>query len=211
MNESQPIITPITPSSLSESPAPVGTPAKKDPFWKIISVFIVIVALLRIFVVDPFLVHGSSMQPTYNTNDYVIVDKLSYTLTHPARGDVIVFDAPTNDGRYFIKRIIGLPGERVLVDGAQVTIFNPTHPNGFTLDEPYIVFQSDRVADLTLGQDEFFVMGDNRNASSDSRIWGALKQDAIAGKAFLRLLPFDKIGIYPGSIDEFKNVQYPGI
>jgi signal peptidase I len=120
-----------------------------------------------------------------------------------------VFDAPTNDGRFFIKRVIGLPGERVLVNAEQVTIFNDAHPEGFLLNEPYIFFQSDRVADKTLASDEYFVMGDNRKVSLDSRMWGALKKDAIVGKAFLRLIPITDMGIYPGSLEEFEGVTYP--
>jgi signal peptidase I len=192
-----------TPSSI-ESTSP-----RKDHFWKIMGGFVLIVICLRLWVIDPFLVNGSSMQPTYKSSDYIIVDKISYQMGEPQRGDVVVFDAPTNDGRYFIKRVIGLPGERVLVNAEEVTIFNTAHPNGFVLNEPYIFFQSDRVADTTLGPNEYFVMGDNRKVSLDSRMWGALKKDAIVGKAFLRLIPVTHMGIYPGSLEEFEGVTYP--
>ncbi len=184
-------------------------PVKKDRFWTKIVVFMLIVIGLRLFVIDPFLVNGSSMEPTFDNSDYVIVDKLSYGLRMPKRGEVIVFDAPTNDGRYFIKRIIGLPGERILVNGSSVTIFNAEHPEGFIADETYVKFPSNRKADRTLAVDEYFVMGDNREVSSDSRIWGALKRDAIEGRALIRLLPLDRFDVTPGSLDEFAGAKLP--
>lgn len=184
-------------------------PARKDHFWSKIVVFMLAIILLRLFVIDPFLVNGSSMEPTFEDGDYVIVDKLSFNLRAPERGEVIVFDAPTNDGRYFIKRIIGLPGERVVVDGSSVTIFNKENPNGLKATETYVKFTSNRKADRTLAADEYFVMGDNREVSSDSRIWGPLHRSAIEGRALVRLLPFKTFGLTPGSIDEFKDVKLP--
>lgn len=191
------------------APTPPAAKPQKDHFWRTITIFISIVILLRLFIIDPFLVHGTSMQPTFEDGNYVIVDKLTYKLSDPKRGDVIVFDAPTEDGRYFIKRIIGLPGERVVVEGSKVTVFNAENPNGFNLNEPYVKFQSGRVSDRTLNSDEFFVMGDNRDVSSDSRIWGALKKDAITGRAMIRILPFSNAGLFPGKISEFESVTYP--
>lgn len=184
-------------------------PEVKDHFWRTIIVFILVVVGLRLFVIDPFLVHGSSMDPTFHDGNYVIVDKLTYALSNPKRGDVIVFKAPTEDGRYFIKRIIGLPGERVVVDGSVVQIYNTEFPNGFVIYEPYVEFESGRKADRTLKDDEYFVMGDNREVSSDSRSWGALDKTAITGRALLRLLPLQDISILPGSQTKFEDVAYP--
>lgn len=186
-----------------------GKKPKKDHFWLRVFSFMLLVLVLRFFVIDPFLVHGSSMEPTFNDGDYVIVDKLSYKLRQPVRGEVIVFDAPTDDGRYFIKRIIGLPGERVIVDGSSIKVINKEYPQGFALKETYIKFQSDRKSDKTLGPTEYFVMGDNREVSSDSRIWGALEKEAIEGRAMIRILPFKEAGIQPGSVDKFEGVAYP--
>ncbi len=208
----QPIDIDIDAEMASETPAAVNArnkKPKKDHFWTKIIVFMVAIILLRLFVIDPFLVNGSSMEPTFEDGDYVIVDKLSYQVRAPERGEVIVFDAPTNDGRYFIKRIIGLPGERVVVDGTSVTIFNKENPNGFKSTEPYVKFTSSRKADRTLASDEYFVMGDNREVSSDSRIWGALHRTAIEGRALVRLLPFKHFGLTPGSTDEFQGVNLP--
>ncbi len=197
----------------AESTTPVlntmPKPETKDHFWRTIIVFILIVAGLRLFVIDPFLVHGSSMDPTFRDGNYVIVDKLTYALSNPKRGDVIVFKAPTEDGRYFIKRIIGLPDERVVVDGSVVQIYNTEYPNGFVIYEPYVEFESGRKADRTLKSDEYFVMGDNREVSSDSRSWGALKETAITGRALIRLLPIQSMSILPGSQIKFDDITYP--
>lgn len=182
---------------------------KKDHFWRTISIFVFFVALLRLFVIDPFLVHGSSMEPTFKEGNYVIVDKLTYKMREPKRGDVIIFDAPTNDNRYFIKRVIGLPGERIVVDGSTVQIFNSQFPDGFIINEPYVTYESARISDITLRPDEYFVMGDNREASSDSRIWGPLKKEAITGRALIRLLPIDSVSIFPGNIEHFPESIYP--
>jgi signal peptidase I len=182
---------------------------KKDNFWMKIIIFMLVIIVLRLFVIDPFLVNGSSMEPTFEDGDYVIVDKLSYHLHAPGRGDVIVFDAPTNDGRYFIKRVIGLPGERIVVDGLSTTIYNTENPNGFAASETYVRFPSNRRTDTTLKSDEYFVMGDNREVSSDSRIWGPLKTSAIEGRAVLRLLPFKDFGVMPGSIGKFADTKLP--
>ncbi len=193
------------------NPTPTIEMAKpqKDHFWRTIFIFIVVVAVLRIFIIDPFLVHGSSMEPTFDEANYVIVDKLTYAFSEPERGDVIVFDAPTEDGRYFIKRVIGLPGERVVVEGPLVQIFNTENPDGFLLNEPYVTFESQRKVERTLKADEYFVMGDNREVSSDSRIWGPLKKDAITGRALIRLLPISDLSVLPGSVSKFKDVRYP--
>lgn len=183
---------------------------EKDHFWRTISIFVFFVALLRLFVMDPFLVHGSSMEPTFDEGNYVIVDKLTYKISEPKRGDVIVFDAPTDDDRYFIKRVIGLPSERIVVDGQVVQIFNKEFPEGFIINEPYVVHGSTRQKEVVLGPDEYFVMGDNRGVSSDSRIWGALKREAITGRALVRLLPLDAVSVFPGNTSHFPGKVYPG-
>lgn len=204
-----PIQTQVAQSTASVTPPVLTKPESKDHFWRTIIVFILIVAGLRLFVIDPFLVHGSSMDPTFHDGNYVIVDKFTYNISNPKRGDVIVFKAPTEDGRYFIKRIIGLPGERVVVDGSVVQIYNQENPNGFVIYEPYVVHESGRKADRTLRDDEYFVMGDNREVSSDSRSWGALDKTAITGRALLRLLPISDISILPGNKGDFEDITYP--
>lgn len=167
----------------------------------IFTIFLVLIILIRIFVAEPFLVYGSSMEPNFETGDYLIVDELTYKLEAPKRGDVVVLRPPMDESKHYIKRIIGLPGETVSVNGSVVIIKNKKHPEGFTLSEPYITFQSDRVANYTLNNHEYFVMGDNRAVSSDSRIWGPLPADLITGRALIRILPLKDIGIMPGEVN----------
>ena len=166
----------------------------------IFTVFLIVIILVRIFVAEPFLVYGSSMEPNFETGDYLIVDELTYKYEKPKRGDVVVLQPPIDESKHYIKRIIGLPGETISVNGKDVKIVNKAHPEGFTLEEPYITFQSDRVANYTLNDHEYFVMGDNRAVSSDSRIWGPLPENLITGRAFIRVLPLKDLGIMPGKV-----------
>jgi signal peptidase I len=174
---------------------------KRDISWKFIIVLFVVLLPIRLFVLEPFLVYGSSMEPNFETGDYLIVDELTYRLSSPKRGDVIVLRPPYDTSKHFIKRVIGLPGETIRVQGDAVTITNKEHPAGFTIHEPYIKFHSDRVAEFVLTHDQYFVMGDNRTVSYDSRSWGPLPAKDITGKALLRLYPFNSIGILPGSVE----------
>ncbi len=175
---------------------------RKEISWGTIGVIFAILVCVRLFVAEPFLVYGSSMEPNFETGDYLIVEELSYKLQAPQRGDVVVLVPPDEPSKHFIKRIIGLPGEKVVVKGKDVTIYNKEHPDGMLLVEPYVTFQSDREATRTLSSTEYFVMGDNRAVSFDSRSWGPLPTKNITGKALLRLYPFSQIGALPGGIDE---------
>lgn len=163
--------------------------------------------LIQTFIARPFIVTGNSMDPVIKDKEYLIIDKLSYRLGSPKRGDVVVFRAPPEPSKFYIKRIIGLPGETVTIEGTTITITNSEHPNGFTLEEPFIThnIRSDSVT-TTIPEDHFFVMGDNRDASFDSRSWGPLAKEAISGRALLRLLPFHTITYLPGkeTYDETK-------
>ncbi len=165
--------------------------------------FIIILALIvipvRVFVAKPFIVSGESMYPSFDTFHYLIIDQLTYRFAEPQRGDVIVFRYPQDTTRFFIKRIIGLPGETVILDNYDTIIENDEYPDGFTLPEPYVLsdHQLSSHMRVTLESDEYFVMGDNRAASSDSRYWGALEKQHISGRAFVRLFPFTQIGVSP--------------
>lgn len=157
---------------------------------------------IRFFIAAPYVVSGASMEPNFTDWNYLIVDRLSYDLTNPQRGDVIVFDLPENTARALIKRVIGLPGETVKLSGTAptVTIINAAHPNGFTLDEPYLSPEDLGGASdmqVTLGPDEYFVLGDNRKVSADSRLWGLLPRQDIVGRVFVRLYPFNEITLLP--------------
>lgn len=160
--------------------------------WEIAKIAIiafVIVAPIRYFLFQPFIVKGKSMEPNFSPGDYLIVDEISYRFTDPKRGDVIVFVWPTDESQRFIKRIIGLPGETVNVANGQVTL---------TKDEEVILLAEDYLPEglktrgnknITLETDEFFVLGDNREYSYDSRAWGVVPRDNIIGKALFRIFP----------------------
>ncbi len=170
---------------------------------------LIIVLPVRLFIAKPFIVSGASMYPTFDTWHYLIIDQLTYRFEKPQRGDVVVFHFPQNPSRFFIKRVIGLPGETVQLNGTTVTIFNDEHPNGFSLNEPYVTDENSKESQLVmeLGNNEYFVLGDNRKASADSRYWGPLEDYRIVGRAYLRLFPFASASVLPGAehYDEVTN------
>lgn len=164
-------------------------------------VAVVIVLPLRVFIAQPFIVSGESMFPTFESGQYIIVDQLTYRLHEPVRGDVIVFRYPQDPSKFFIKRIIALPNEKIRIDGRNV-IITMTDGTEITLDEPYIELQRENQVSMSMAPDEYFVMGDNRLASLDSRVWGPLKRDMISGRAWLRLLPLSHIDFLPGEFNQ---------
>ena len=177
---------------------------KGDNFFtellKFALVAVVIVFPIRLFVAQPFIVSGASMEPTFDNGEYLIVDELSYRLQEPKRGDVVIFRYPKDPSQYFIKRIVGLPLEKVRISGENVFVVTPEGET-FTLEEPYVTNEGNgRAMQVELEAEEYFVMGDNRRESSDSRIWGALPRENIVGRALLRLLPLDEAEIFPGRI-----------
>jgi len=167
--------------------------------WEIVKIAIialVIVLPIRYFLFQPFIVSGASMAPNFATGDYLIVDEISYRLSNPQRGDVIVFNAgfiPGYAGQRFIKRVIGLPGETVDVTNGQVEIIK----DGKTtiLDEKYLPadLKTYQDANITLKSDQYFVLGDNRQYSYDSRYWGVVPRSDIIGKALLRVFPITSL------------------
>lgn len=173
--------------------------------WEITKVLLVSLAIvipIRYFIAQPFIVRGASMEPNFEDREYLIVDEMSYYFRAPERGEIIIFHYPRDPQQFFIKRIIGLPGETVEIRDGRVRIINPAYPKGFTLEEPYLnppgrPTRPDVTA--TLGAEEYFVMGDNRDFSSDSRIWGTLNKKLIVGRALIRAWPPKRIGIYPGA------------
>ena len=175
---------------------------KMQQFWELVRFAIIAIAIvipIRIFIAQPFIVSGSSMVPTFEDGQYLIVDELSYRLGNPKRDDVVVFRYPNDQKKFFIKRIIGLPNETIDINGNEVTVTNKEHLNGFKLDQPYVKNIANNDIHFELKDNEYFVMGDNRSSSSDSRYWGAVPKKLLIGKAFLRLLPISKIGVMPGS------------
>jgi signal peptidase I len=163
---------------------------------------LIVVLPVRLFVAQPFIVSGASMEHTFSTGQYLIVDQLTYHFEEPNRGDVIVFRYPKDPSKFFIKRIIGIPGDTIDINGSTVRLKNGEHPDGVILKESYILdMKPGTTITETLGEGEYFVMGDNRNASSDSRSWGVLQRDKIVGRAFLRLFPITEVGVFPGKYD----------
>jgi signal peptidase I len=159
---------------------------------------VVVVIPIRVFVISPFVVDGASMHPTFENLDYLIVDEIIYNFKAPARGDVVVFRYPGNPSIFYIKRIIGLPNETVSIDRGIVSITDTTGTT-HSLAEPYIVNEdATYTKKVSLNTGEYFVMGDNRPNSSDSRVWGVLPQKNIIGRVDLRLLPIKESGFYPG-------------
>lgn len=182
--------------------ATLPAPKEKSSFWELIKYAVVamlIVIPFRIFIAQPYLVSGSSMDPTFKDADYLIVDQLSKRFEFPARESVVIIRFPKDTSKFFIKRLIGFPGETVTINNGVVTIYNDQNKNGITLKESYVTYKKDENFSITLKEDEYFVMGDNRAGSYDSRSWGPLPKKYIIGVPVLRLLPVDKIGLWPGS------------
>lgn len=197
------------PVDVSSSPLPATRPrwAGVRTFlrnlWETARVFIVSLAViipLRAYVAQPFFVRGASMAPSFLDGEYLVIDELSYNLDlRPLqRGDVVVFRYPLDHTQYYIKRIIGLPGERVVIREGEVRIISPALPGGLTLDEAGYLADGETTqgtVDVTLRDSEVFILGDNRDQSSDSRTWGPLPLDLIVGRAWVRAFPFTKAAV----------------
>lgn len=190
-------------------PTPTTAPKKENFFKEIFKFTIIALAIVipvRAYIAQPFVVSGASMDPTFETGEYLIVDELSYRFNEPERGQVIIFKFPRDPKTYFIKRVIGLPGETIDVRQGKVSVIDKNSET-ITLDEPY-VNENHMVSDtftVTLAQNEYFVMGDNRAQSSDSRSWGPLERKFIIGRPVVRLLPIDKIDLLPGNFPEQRS------
>jgi len=190
-----------------------------------------LVLIVRTFLISPFQVSGQSMCNTLNyvngfclsqesTGEYIIIDKISYRFNNPVRGDVIVFRPPVHPDEYYVKRIIGLPGEKIQIKQGKVWIINDKFKSGYFLNEPYLneinldhTFTDSRVKDFVfeVPENSYFVLGDNRNGSSDSRHWRDpvtgnptpyVTHNSIDGKVWLVLWPFKNIRVIKGN-------QYP--
>lgn len=186
--------------------------------WEVVKVFfwaMIIIIPIRIYLFQPFFVQGASMEPNFIDSDYLIVNEFGYKTTdlnfggvtllktgpfkELQRGDIVVFRYPKNPSQFFIKRIIGLPGDQLKIEGGRVTIIDALHPGGFVLDESgYLssdVITNGAIA-MTLTDKQYFVMGDNRVHSSDSRAWGPVPTEDVIGKVLLRAWPLNKIEVY---------------
>lgn len=157
----------------------------------IAGVAVLAVFVTRQYIFNPYVISGASMTPSFYDGDYVFVNQINYRLWPAHRGEVIVFRGPASNGDDLLKRIIGLPGERVVINDGTVRIFNTENPDGMILDESYLDSSTITTgsADVTLGADQYFVMGDNRSVSFDSRSWGALDAEDVVGKVAVRIWP----------------------
>lgn len=168
-------------------------------FWKelikLLIISIVVVVPFRLYIAQPFIVEGASMDPTFESGDYLIVDELSYHFKTPVRGEVVIFKYPKDPKKSFIKRIIGLPSETVVISDGKVSIINSEYPQGFLLEESYIKLTKKDNYLHKLGPNEYFVLGDNRPSSADSRVWGAVPEENIIGRPIIRFFP---PGVFPG-------------
>ncbi len=164
---------------------------------KTVLISLAIILPVRYFVIQPFYVKGASMEPNFLDKDYLIINEFIYKFKEPQRGDIIVFKNPRNQEEFFIKRIIGLPGEKVKVFDNRIEIYNEENPQGIVLDEIYLpVGRNTRGTEMVeLGKGEYYVFGDNRDNSLDSRVFGAIKIDSIVGKVWVRGWPLDRFSI----------------
>ncbi|MFA5886761.1 MAG: signal peptidase I [Patescibacteria group bacterium] len=164
---------------------------------KVVVLSLAIILPVRYFLIQPFYVKGASMEPNFYDHEYLIIDELSYRFQKPERGQVVVFRYPRNPQEYFIKRIIALPGEEVQIKNGEIIIFNSSYPAGLTLKEKYLptdleTFSSGE-SKIVVGPNEYFVLGDNRNASKDSRSFGAVDYSFLTGKVLFRGWPLNRI------------------
>ncbi len=170
--------------------------------WETVKVVVISLAIIlpiRYYLVQPFFVKGASMEPNLEDGDYLLIDELSYRFRAAKRGEVIVFRYPQQPSQFFIKRVIGLPGETVWIKDNQVTVYNDENPEGVLLNESYLVSDQRTLGNTAfkLDDNEYFVLGDNRLQSSDSRRWGAVNESLITGRAFLRPWPFTRAARIP--------------
>lgn len=192
----------------TQSPTPIQSKNSKlrenlRGAWDLIKFAVIALAIVipvRMFIAQPFVVNGDSMFPTFHNKEYLIVDEISYIVRNPARGEVTIFRYPNDPSRFFIKRIIGMPNETIEIKNGVVKIINKENPDGFILEEPYLNEKFTTTETFTTGNDQYFVMGDNRNRSSDSRSWGVLPKKFMIGRAYLRLLPVGNLDYLPGAI-----------
>ncbi|OGL71776.1 signal peptidase I [Candidatus Uhrbacteria bacterium RIFCSPHIGHO2_02_FULL_53_13] len=165
---------------------------------QIVVIAAAIIIPVRYFVVQPFVVRGASMEPTFTDREYLLVDEISYRFHEPIRGDVVVFRYPLDPSEFFIKRVVGVPGDTVDVRNGKIVVSNAKHPDGAVLDESYLGPAGHTGLDthVVLNLDEYFLLGDNRGASLDSRNFGPVKEEFLVGKVWVRGWPLQRFGAF---------------
>lgn len=164
-------------------------------FLKTVIIIVILAAVIRLFIIQPFIVDGQSMEPNFQNNDYLITEKVTFKLHEPARGEVIILRPPDNPSVNYLKRVIGIPGDTIDIKNSDVYV------NGQKLSEPYIDGQKTVTVNgeelkTALKENEFFVMGDNRNHSRDSRELGPIPSQNIVSHVWIRLYPFNQIKVF---------------
>lgn len=162
---------------------------------RVIVISLAIILPIRYFLVQPFYVKGASMEPNFYDHEYLVIDEISYRFRDPERGEIVVFRYPADPSQFFIKRVVGLPKETVIVGNGTVTIKSKEHPRGIKLEESYLLsgVGTFGVKEVTLGEREYFLLGDNRNSSLDSRHFGPVLRNYIVGRAWLRGWPISRV------------------
>jgi len=161
-----------------------------------IVIALAIFVIVYLFLFQPHQVRGNSMFPNFHDGDYILTDKISYHLTNPKRNDVIIFTAPRNEDYDYIKRIIALPGETIRLEEKRIFVNNDTLEQSYLTDKTTFGGRFLEIGKETIiPQDNYFVLGDNRNHSSDSRDWGLVPKDNIIGKAWFRYWPLNNMGL----------------
>jgi signal peptidase I len=165
---------------------------------QIAAISLAIIIPVRYFLVQPFYVKGASMEPNFFDHEYLIIDEISYRLREPVRGDIMIFRYPADPKQFFIKRLIGLPGETVEIIEGKIKIYNSGNPNGFVLSEDKYLEQpfTATARTVTLKDNEYYVLGDNRVASLDSRYFGPIKGDMVIGRVWVRGWPLDRWKVF---------------
>lgn len=167
---------------------------------KTIIISLAIILPIRYFLIQPFMVEGASMQPNFHDRDYLIVNEILYRFKEPERGEVIVFKNPENTKQYFIKRVMATPGESIKIEDGSIYIKKLTDDTYNKVNEeeylPKDLKTYGNSSEIALASDEYFVMGDNRGNSRDSRFFGPLKRNLIVGRVWLRGFPFDQISVF---------------
>lgn len=189
-------------SDISEEITPIGRgffAASALFFLEVIKVVVlaaITIIAVRTFLFKPFVVEGQSMQPNYFEKEYLLIDELSYHLRAPERGEVIVLRAPVIKQEYYLKRVLGLPGEKIKIENGKVIVFNDEFPQGKIVQENYLDQSTSGSTTVQLGPDEYFVMGDNRGESYDSRKFGPIPKNSIVGRTWIRGFPFNRITLF---------------
>lgn len=193
-------MTSLSPLPIPEQPKTTRATVVRFLFElvQVLAISLVIIVPIRYFLIQPFYVRGASMEPSFFDHEYLIIDEISYRFKEPTRGDIVVFKYPRDPSQYFIKRIIGLPGDTVEIVDGKIKIYNKEHANGLSLDETGYLDQDQTVPNrtTTLKDREYYLMGDNRAASLDSRIFGAVDRSYIVGKVLLRGYPIDRWKVF---------------